>query len=137
MLQWSCALCWRIVLRDRTIRRGPALLCSRAGKSPNNRKALELSAFANEKLGDDKKALLIQQKLMGLPGGNTQWRQDQAFHTGQLYEDQNQKDNAIRAYEKNIADTPTTYATMNGPQACAWRTETGNMPKGCLKMPSN
>ena len=81
--------------------------CARVlAKSPNNRKALELSAFANEKLGDDKKALLIQQKLMGLPGGNTQWRQDQAFHTGQLYEDQNQKDNAIRAYEKNIADYP-------------------------------
>ena len=43
---------------------------------------------------------------MGLPGGNIQWRQDHAFHAGQLYEDQNQKDEAIRAYEKNIGDYP-------------------------------
>jgi Flp pilus assembly protein TadD, contains TPR repeats len=81
--------------------------CARVlDKSPDNRKALELCALANEKLGDTKKALLIQQKLMGLPGGSAQWRQDQAFHAGQLYEDQNQKDLAIRAYEKNINDFP-------------------------------
>ena len=81
--------------------------CARALiQSPDNRKALELSALANEKLGDGKKALLIQEKLMGLPGGNIQWRQDHAFHAGQLHEDQNQKDEAIRAYEKNIGDYP-------------------------------
>ena len=81
--------------------------CARVlAKSPQNRTALELCALANEKLGDDKKALLIQEKLMALPGGNTQWRRDQAFHAGQLYENQNQKDNAVRAYEKNISDYP-------------------------------
>ena len=81
--------------------------CARAlAKSPNSRKALELCALANEKLGDSKKALLVREKLMGLPGGNIQWRKDNVFHAGQLYEDQNQKDLAIKAYEKNIVDYP-------------------------------
>ena len=74
-------------------------------KNPNNRKALELSALAHEKLGDDKNAVALQQKLVLLSSGSGK-QKDYAFHVGQLFEDQNQKDKAIGTYEKNIRDYP-------------------------------
>jgi tetratricopeptide (TPR) repeat protein len=80
-------------------------LSSVLAKSPNNRKALELCALAHEKLGDDKNALAMQQKLVSLSSGSGK-QKDYAFHVGQLFEDQNQKEKAIRTYEKNIRDYP-------------------------------
>jgi len=82
----------------------PRLSCVLA-KNPNNRKALELSALAHEKLGDDKNAVALQQKLVSLSSGSGK-QKDYAFHVGQLFEDQNQKDKAIGTYEKNIRDYP-------------------------------
>jgi tetratricopeptide (TPR) repeat protein len=70
-----------------------------------NKRGLELAALSCEKMSDFKKALLYNEKLLGVTPVSK--RMDIGYRIAALYEKMGQKPRAMKAFEKNIAEYPS------------------------------